>query len=153
MNCKTAQSYLSAYLDEELSGREMLDIREHLRDCEECAEEARCVQTLKHVLGAAPVPEPSADFEDRLVSTVMSAAFVKPEAKRISLFALTGIAAASMLATMLLINTVGGPKPSATVAEHPDEAVYKMIQRDQAMSASADPLSGSPIIPVSFKGQ
>src|SRR5690349_14585766 len=105
MNCKTAQSLLSAYVDEELTGREMLQMREHLNDCPECAEEHTCVEALKRLLGASPVPEPSADFEDRLVLRVLSATHAPGDQKRISLLALTAIAAASMLGTMLLLNS------------------------------------------------
>ena len=68
------------------------------------------------------------------------------EPKRISLFALTGIAAASMLVTMMLVNMMRGPEPSSVAAQHPDEMAYEVIQRDRALSASSDPLSGSPVM-------
>lgn len=142
MNCKNVQSLLSAYLDEELSGREMLDIREHLHECNDCTEELRCIEGLKRLLGGTPVPEPSAGFEDRLVSSVMSAA--RPvEPKRISIFALTGIAAASMLATLLILNSIH--RESTAVAEQRDSLPYELMKRTRAFDASDNPLTGSPV--------
>ncbi len=147
MNCKNAQALLSAYLDEELSGREMLDIREHLHQCEACAEEVRCVQAVKRILSAAPVPEPSADFENRLVSRVLQAVPATAQPKRLSVVALTGIAAASMLATMLLLNTMHRESP---VVDPHDSIATDLLRRDRMYDVSSDPFSGTPVV---WKGQ
>ncbi|HVT13961.1 MAG TPA: zf-HC2 domain-containing protein [Fimbriimonadaceae bacterium] len=144
MNCKNVQSQLSAYLDEELAGREMIEIREHLRDCRECEEELRCVQGVKRLLGGSAVPEPSQDFEDRLVSRVLAATDSAAESRKISFIALTGIAAASMLATLILLNSMRGPNPQ--VADQKETMPYDFIQRDRSFDASTDPLSGSPVV-------
>src|SRR5579871_6455049 len=106
MNCKNVQALLSAYLDEELSGREMLDIRQHLGDCESCSEELTCVRGVKDLLGRTPVPDPTADFEERLVASVLASTPTRFEPGKLSWVTLTGIAAASMLATMLVLNSL-----------------------------------------------
>jgi anti-sigma factor RsiW len=144
MNCKTAQSSLSAFVDEELTGREMLEMREHLGACPECAEELTCVEALKRLLGAAPVPEPSADFEDRLVSRVLSATYAPGEPKKLSILAVAAIAAASMLGTMLLLNSFHSAPSS--VADQRDGVPYDLMQRNHAFDVSYDPLGGSPVV-------
>jgi anti-sigma factor RsiW len=143
MNCKNAQSLLSAYLDEELSGREMLEIREHVFDCSACANELDSVQAVKRILCATPIAEPSADFENRLVAHVLSAS-PAPLQKRISLLALTGIAAASMLGTLLLLNSM--QRENASIAEQRDSVPFDLVERGRAFEASADPMSGSPVM-------
>ena len=144
MNCKTVQTLLSAYLDEELSGREMLELRSHLNECDECAEELRCIEVVKRVIGGSPVPEPSADFESKLITNVLTATCRHEEQKKISLLTLSGIAAASMLATMLLLNSLRSPAPVAP--DQHDTMPMELIQRDRAFSASTDPLGGSPVV-------
>lgn len=144
MNCKNVQSQLSAYLDEELAGREMIEIRDHVSQCRDCEEELRCVEGLKRLLGNTAVPEPSQDFEDRLVSRVLSATAKPAEVRKISFVALTGIAAASMLATLMLLNSMHGE--ARPVADQRSNMPYDFIQRDRAFDASSDPLSGSPVV-------
>ncbi len=139
MNCKNVQSLLSAFIDEELSGREMLDIREHLSECADCSQELRCVEGVKRLLGATRVPEPSAGFEDRLVSRVLAAA-PAPSEKRISVLALTGIAAASMLATMLLLNSIHREAPVAQ--QQADGVPYDVMRQASAFDA-VDRMGGS----------
>lgn len=146
MTCKNVQSFLSAYLDEELSGQEMLDIRAHLGECEDCSEELRTVECVKRMLGDAPVPEPGADFEDRLVASVLG--HVEPKSEKLSWLTLAGFAAASMAATFLAIQMFN--QRSAKSAEPTDAQAYQFIQRDRALSASNDPLSGSSVSPVTF---
>jgi anti-sigma factor RsiW len=143
MNCKNAQSLLSAYLDDELNGREMLDIRAHLHECGECTEELQSIESVKRMLEASPVPAPSPGFEDRLVSSVLSHAKVPSEPKRISILTLTGIAAASMLVTMLLLNSMHHESPN--LADKRDSMPMDLMRNDRAFNAGADPLTGSPV--------
>lgn len=146
MNCNNVQARISAYLDNELSGREMLALRAHLSACPICTEELRCVQVVKHLVSSVPVPGPSADFEERLVSRVLA---VPPLVeKRLSLAAFTGIAAVSMLATIMLLNLMRTPAPAA-LDGHEDMAT-QIMRRDRAFSASSDPLIGSPVM---FEGR
>lgn len=70
MNCKQVQSLLNAYLDREMTGRETLAIRRHLEECRECRVQADELSQVKSVLGALPNPEPSTDFEARLLSAI-----------------------------------------------------------------------------------
>jgi anti-sigma factor RsiW len=151
MNCKNAQSLLSAYIDEELTGREMLELRTHLAECAECSEELKCVEAVRRLLGGSPVPEPSADFEDRLVSSVLASTGSRSDAKKISLFTLTGIAAASMLGTMLLLNSMKQEAPA--VADQSSNLPYELIQQDRAFGASTSPFTASPVVSRTLEHQ
>lgn len=143
MNCKNAQSMLSAYLDEELTGREMLELRAHLGECGDCSEELKCVEAVRRLLGGSPVPEPSADFEDRLVSSVLSATQPRSDQKKISFVALTAIAAASMLGTLVLLNSMKR-EPDSVVQQN--NIPYDLIQQDRAFGASTSPFTASPVV-------
>ncbi len=147
MTCNNVQANLSAYVDEELSGAEMLEIRSHLSDCTLCSEEARAVEAIKKLVNCAPVPEPSADFEDRLVRNVLGASTAPT--RQFSWLALAGLAAASMLVTFTVLQMFSHRTPAAS--EPTDSQAYQFIQRDRALAASNDPLNGSPIMPVSFE--
>lgn len=47
MNCRRVMNSISAYVDGELTGSEMLEIRRHLSDCRECSEEHDLVRAMK----------------------------------------------------------------------------------------------------------
>jgi anti-sigma factor RsiW len=142
MNCKNAQSLLSAYLDEELGGREMLDIREHLYGCDACAKELESIEAVKRLVCGTPIPEPSADFEERLVTHVLSATATPHNSKRASIITLGGIAAASMLGTMLLLNSM---HQETKVVEQRDTMPYELVKNGRSFDAGADPMNASPV--------
>lgn len=72
MNCRRVSNLLSAYLDAELAGAEMLDIRDHLSRCPFCAREYEGLRQTKRLLGALALrmPEVGTDFEARLRQSV-----------------------------------------------------------------------------------
>ena len=57
MNCRRTSTLLSAYIDRELTGHEMLLIRDHLSSCRACGEEYESLRLLKQLLGALPQQE------------------------------------------------------------------------------------------------
>lgn len=66
MNCRRVSSLLSAFLDAELTGTEMLDIRAHLDRCTACREEYQSLRETKHLLSSLALQAPRAGFEARL---------------------------------------------------------------------------------------
>lgn len=72
LNCRRVSNLLSAYLDAELAGTEMLDIRDHLSRCPSCAREYDELRQTKRLLGtlALRTPEAGTDFETRLRQSV-----------------------------------------------------------------------------------
>jgi anti-sigma factor RsiW len=69
MNCGRAQNLLSAYLDRELAGSEMLAIQEHLRSCPACAAEQQSLQSVRALLGSMGRVEPR-DPEALIMATL-----------------------------------------------------------------------------------
>lgn len=151
MNCKSAQVRLSAYLDRELTGNELLELRDHLRGCEQCRLEEMQLRELKTMLGCLSVAEPPADLADRLCATIIkqpSPTEAKWSWKR-SVITFSAVAACSMVTTFLVIS-LRSDKPTQLPAR--DSVAYDVIQ-DQAYTISSDPTEGSPLIPVSSYGQ
>ncbi len=62
MNCRKVQSLISAYVDCELSGMDMLAIRHHLSNCSYCSEEFECTLTIKRAYGSLTPEQPSEQF-------------------------------------------------------------------------------------------
>ena len=74
MNCRRVNHLLSAYVDSELTGTEMLEIRAHLADCSACRRECEELQQTKRLLGslALRAPRRQAEFEQALLQTVQT---------------------------------------------------------------------------------
>ncbi len=62
MNCNRTKSLLSAYIDSELTGQEMLTIREHLGRCQSCQSEKDSLLRVKQLLSALPEHAPRTDL-------------------------------------------------------------------------------------------
>ena len=63
MNCRRVSSLLSAYLDAELTGAEMLEVRAHLEACCTCRAEHESLQQTKHLLASLALRAPRPEFE------------------------------------------------------------------------------------------
>ena len=50
MNCRQTRDLLSAYLDQELTGQQMLDLHAHLSACASCARECRDLREVRRLL-------------------------------------------------------------------------------------------------------
>lgn len=152
MNCKSVQSLLSAYLDRELTGTELLQFREHLHSCAECRAEETELRQLKSLFGSLSIPEPPADFADRLCANVLKAAPVAEPRFNLKKSFLTfgAVAACSMAATFFLFS----PKQNAPVAKSPDKdnAQYNVMQ-DEAYSIGLNATEGAPVTSVSSYGR
>lgn len=72
MNCRRVSNLLSAYVDKELAGAEMLEIRAHLSRCSHCQNEHDQLQQTKQLLGALALraPRDPARYEALLLRTI-----------------------------------------------------------------------------------
>ncbi len=105
MNCKSVQNRLSAYLDRELGGDELLVLRAHLSTCRECREELDGLRALKSLLGGVPCPEPPDDLSDKLTASMLKLRYEEPRKLfKVSAFMFAGVAACSMLGTLVALN-------------------------------------------------
>jgi predicted anti-sigma-YlaC factor YlaD len=62
MNCGRVSNQLSAYIDRELTGAELLSIRSHLSGCDSCRAEYEALNRMKTILGRLGTPEPRPGF-------------------------------------------------------------------------------------------
>jgi anti-sigma factor RsiW len=144
MNCNSVQTRLSAYLDRELSGNELLELRAHLAQCHECRAEEVELRNLKMMLGTLEAPAPSEDLADRLCCAVMQEAR-KSETRwswRKPVITFASVAAISMFATFLVLSA-RGPK---TVA--PGQDITFDVAQNQAYDIASDPSMGAPVVSV-----
>lgn len=158
MNCKSVEQRLSAYLDGELTGTEMMAIRGHLHDCRACEEEANYLRLLKRHLCETAVPEPPTDLADRLIASIREER-TQPmhvrRAMRVPVLTFVGVAAASMAVTFVVVNGARPASPRTRVAR-PSNSTSGLafeVQRDQFYSSGLDATSGVPIISVTNNGR
>ena len=59
---------MSAYVDGELTGAEMLEIRRHLSQCRECAEEYEATRFTKMAVASLRTVAPRRDFSEQILS-------------------------------------------------------------------------------------
>ncbi|MBL8047053.1 MAG: zf-HC2 domain-containing protein [Chthonomonas sp.] len=137
MNCTWTTARLSAYVDNELGGEDMLRIREHLRLCPCCAQELEALRTIKLSLAELSTCGPDPDFESRLIAHVMGADLspARRSPNRLALVAAAGLAIAGL--SYVVIQQVAPPKAAPAP---------QLVEADPAAVWGADPLSGQ--VPV-----
>ena len=84
MTCTQTQNMISAYMDKELSGVDMMIISQHLRQCPDCSAEYQQLLNIKRMMAALQGPAPSPAFEQRLVDSVMASQQNAPAKRRIN---------------------------------------------------------------------
>ena len=153
MNCKGIQLKLAAYIDGELSGYEMIEIRGHLDRCANCQAEAEMVRQVKWVVNNLPTIEPDEQMPERLKAKVFAA-----EKRRRTLtlapvaFASTAVFVLSMLGALGFLHnsrsdSQSGPGLQASSTAHESGA----IARDQAYFSGTDPLAGGTVMLTSHE--
>jgi anti-sigma factor RsiW len=70
MNCHRISKMLSAYIDGELTGVEMMEIRRHLADCQDCETELSHLRAAKRLVGRLATAQPSADLASRICASL-----------------------------------------------------------------------------------
>lgn len=70
MNCRQAQQLISPYVDQELTGQQMLDMQAHFAQCPQCAEEYHVVRQVKTLLCSLSAHSPNASLERCIVSNL-----------------------------------------------------------------------------------
>lgn len=69
MHCRDATAQLELYLDHAFSGPQADELRRHWGECEPCRRDLERVAQWRALLATLPVPEPSADFSERILAT------------------------------------------------------------------------------------
>jgi anti-sigma factor RsiW len=148
MNCKHVQNRLSAYLDGELAGSEMLEVRHHVQECACCAREAEELLTLKSMLANGENCAPPADFEARLVAHVFKGERAASTPTWRANLGIAGVAAAAAAAAFVLAT-----KASEPIRQEPaHEVAYSDMAQDQTYFQGMDPIAGGQVVPVNYAG-
>lgn len=118
MSCPQSR-FVSAYLDRELDGGEMLSLRRHMEECSECRAELEELRLARHALRGLCEVEPSAGFEDRLRVAVMGrpAAVPRPRLALIGAMAVSSCAAA--LAAWFVFHSQSRPPAPGFASREP----------------------------------
>ncbi|MDH7601990.1 MAG: zf-HC2 domain-containing protein [Armatimonadota bacterium] len=70
MNCRKVTNLVSAYIDGELTGAEMLAIRRHLSECAECAKEYESLRSLKQAMARLRTAVPRKDLAAVVIAKI-----------------------------------------------------------------------------------
>ena len=81
MRCRKARSLLSAASSDELSGRLLLSLREHLSSCADCRREAAIYGSIRQAVREVPRPAVKDDFNARLLNRIAQERFAETRTK------------------------------------------------------------------------
>jgi len=162
MNCSNVSAKLSAYLDGEICGTEMMMIRSHLQYCPSCESELEEIQAIKRLMVALPGAEPSESLVERLKSRIAVESGVA-STRAWWLLPQIWVPAAAAVAIGLLVFTRQGQATPITPKLDPTNRMDRVVvetsprfnaEFDQALQAGADPIGGSsPIMTVKHGSQ
>lgn len=126
---------ISPYLDGELSGSQMAQMRRHLSECPRCQSELEEFRTLKHLLATGGDQAPGDHLHERMMAG-MNARAAKMD-RRTWVAGLAAVTSAfALYAAFMTANHLNRPAPSAPVAENHYDAAS-----DRIYSIGADPYS------------
>ena len=132
MSCNTVQAKLSAYLDGEISGVEMQQIRHHVNSCASCQEEFSGLRSVQSTLRDLPAtPEPSEFLVEKIQQSVI--------ASRSSYFRLAFLVAVPALCWAIFVVT----RPDHQKIQDRNLIINRQLDKDQIFDAGSDPTTGA----------
>lgn len=146
MNCTRVKSLLSAYLDRELGGEQMIEVQQHLRACTSCSVELESLRRIKQILASTPLVEPNAELLKRTHEAVFAT-----RQKRAAKSPVPGLVAmaSALLAAFLAVSAAQNTPHSTAVA--PEMRAAEARVSPMVVSGS-DPFGGyAPTIPASVR--
>jgi anti-sigma factor RsiW len=153
LNCTRARKLLSAYLDRELSGSEMLAVRGHVCNCSGCDLELEALRKTRDVLARGQEPSEPPGLEERLLSQVFREEVPQLMNRPRVLWA-SGIALAAVAGSLFAVAAVRDSRQRDAEARAALELRTQEMARDQAYFEGTDPLAGgNGLIPVSYGQQ
>lgn len=162
MNCRKVQNLISAYVDCELPGMEMLAIRRHLSDCGECRLEYETLLSIKRAFGSLQEKHPAEILAsciceeldhvtpptwEQLAASLQKHLAVFPVRMRLaaagmSLFAVLLMLQAGKMSTNNYTNIPMSPAvPAAALIEQPSFRLFPIATPVEAASLSTAPSS------------
>ncbi len=152
MNCRSAESLLSAFLDDELSQAERRHFEAHLLGCRRCTQSLREMKGALALVGDAAANsavEPSLHFDDDLLARIRSGEAMRPSViewlqgflapERLRPAFLVGASACAVFVVVVLFQ--GSPKggdETPTMAKGPSEVATPNVSPNSNLALSAD---------------
>jgi anti-sigma factor RsiW len=151
VNCRHVRVLLSAYLDSELTGYEMLAIREHLTQCQTCSEERDSIEFVKAMVRSLPQRDPRPEWLGALQQQAFFASL--PFGARLRLMFAQDSAIASLrgrrMASAAMLSVLGVFMAAGTFENIPrtngGSAVFVSVQRRPVLETSS---SNIPVAPL-----
>src|SRR5262249_43440708 len=78
MNCRSAESLFSSYIEDEISQEERRHLEAHLMGCRRCSLAIREVRATLSMLERMPLAEPSAHFDEDVYARIRSGEGLRP---------------------------------------------------------------------------
>jgi anti-sigma factor RsiW len=156
MDCRGFRSKHVAFVDDVLSGDEVVAMQRHLLECERCARHDAKIRRALLVFRNLPVVEPSSDFYSRLVARIESerAAHARPivGARGPGIGTFVSVAAGLVTIGYLAASSLNWTAPSGEVALAPvvatEPAMLPPSVESQALVASVS--AGMPVWPMVY---
>ena len=146
MSCKAIRYKLSAYLDGELAGFDMLDIRSHLHRCRACELEYDELRRLKRLMANFPDTDPGVDFARELKNKVFQPSGRRSPG-RVPVAMISGLAfAAALLVSLAAMHNHHGQIGAASVSSEPSTSPSFDLGRDQAYQNGGDFFNDSTMV-------
>lgn len=142
ISCRRCQADLSAYVDSELAGHEMLAMRDHLGSCPDCTKEMEALKDVRSLLGSLSEPAPQAGLDDRLSKAVFAGQGAGASRHGLNLWSgglVAAAAAVSAFAFMSLLPSQGSVSGAAPSAQG-DPGRVVTVSTDAAFAEGGDPL-------------
>lgn len=145
MNCRSAESYFSSYIEDEISQEERRGLEAHLMGCRRCSLAMRETRSMVSLLERMPEVKPSSHFDDDLFARIRSGEGLRPSAAEMirellspARFRPLYVACAGACAVLLafVVSPLGHGLLRATVSTPPMSAATPQIHS-----------SGSPVAP------
>lgn len=163
MNCRKVSSLLSAYIDRELTGAEMLEIRAHVEHCPSCSAEQESLLQTKRLLSALAYHTPRAELEqllvvhaEREVNPPLLSRILPPEWTDVMLWRWEGVGNLGSprmrpLAATAMLSLAGLCLATASVSGPDEEGANVQMPPAHAFAVyvgATDPLTRVPVTPV-----
>lgn len=144
MNCPRCQSQISAYVDGELTGQEMLLMRRHLADCSECSQALAEDRQVRGLLAGMARPAAPDHLDARLAQAVLQPARSMPAWQGWGMGA--AVAAAAAISAWLVFNSQASGEPGIA----PGTSSPVTLTSSPSLGDGSDPLGAYvPVLTVS----
>jgi len=149
MNCRHVSQSLSAFLDDELGGTQMLAVRHHVSECRACQRELAALRALQGHMKALPNVAPATPSHEAMMAKVKA----RQPRIREKLHAVGMLTVSSVAAAVLAVALFSRLYPQTPVAGNGQPAPFS-ANSDLPYVAGADPFGNHvPLQPVHLENR